>query len=66
VYRGRPPPNRDRSTTARDRSRGWKLVSDVNLEQQTEFVGLAADIVSSYVANNNLQPCEVRWRLRDR
>lgn len=38
---------------------GWKLVSDVNLEQQTEFVGLAADIVSSYVANNNLQVAEL-------
>ncbi len=34
-------------------------MSDVNLEQQTEFVGLAADIVSSYVANNNLQVAEL-------
>lgn len=38
---------------------GWNLVSDVNLEQQSEFVGLAADIVSSYVANNNLQAAEL-------
>ncbi|SFU39081.1 transcriptional regulator, MucR family [Methylobacterium sp. 174MFSha1.1] len=38
---------------------GWNLVSDVNLEQQSEFVGLAADIVSSYVANNNLQVAEL-------
>lgn len=38
---------------------GWNLVSDVNLEQQSEFVGLAADIVSSYVANNNLQIAEL-------
>ncbi|WP_425339922.1 MucR family transcriptional regulator [Methylobacterium variabile] len=38
---------------------GWKLVSDVNLEQQSELVGLAADIVSSYVANNNLQVAEL-------
>ncbi|MET7245348.1 MucR family transcriptional regulator [Methylobacterium sp. EM32] len=34
-------------------------MSDVNLEQQSEFVGLAADIVSSYVANNNLQIAEL-------
>ncbi|WP_245524623.1 MucR family transcriptional regulator [Methylobacterium nonmethylotrophicum] len=34
-------------------------MSDVNLEQQTELVGLAADIVSSYVANNNLQVTEL-------
>ncbi|MGF3022718.1 MucR family transcriptional regulator [Methylobacterium aquaticum] len=34
-------------------------MSDVNLEQQSEFVGLAADIVSSYVANNNLQVAEL-------
>ncbi|PIK71082.1 MucR family transcriptional regulator [Methylobacterium frigidaeris] len=32
---------------------------DVNLEQQSEFVGLAADIVSSYVANNNLQVADL-------
>ncbi|MGX7708419.1 MucR family transcriptional regulator [Methylobacterium sp. Gmos1] len=34
-------------------------MSDVNLEQQSEFVGLAADIVSSYVANNNIQVAEL-------
>ncbi|MFH6786592.1 MULTISPECIES: MucR family transcriptional regulator [Methylobacterium] len=34
-------------------------MSDVNLEQPSEFVGLAADIVSSYVANNNVQVAEL-------
>ncbi|TNC12517.1 MucR family transcriptional regulator [Methylobacterium terricola] len=29
------------------------------MEQASEFVGLAADIVSSYVANNNLQVAEL-------